>query len=45
LQELLEKDIDKKIEIAKKIINDEKIGQYNNLINLNIKVTLDFLNK
>ncbi|NDK08202.1 anthranilate phosphoribosyltransferase [Candidatus Gracilibacteria bacterium] len=45
LEEILEKDIEKKIEIAKKIIAGEKVGAYSNLVDINVKVVLDFLLK
>jgi len=45
LDEILEKDINKKIEIAKKIINWENIWKYSDLVNLNVKVALKFLGK
>lgn len=45
LEEILEKDIEKKIEIAKKIIVWEKVWAYSNLIDINVKVVLDFLLK
>jgi len=45
LEEILEKDIDKKIEIAQKIIAWEKVWAYSNLVDINVKVVLDFLLK
>jgi anthranilate phosphoribosyltransferase len=45
LNEILEKDIQKKIEIAQKIIAWEKVWAYSNLVDINVKVVLDFLLK
>ncbi len=45
LEEILEKDINKKIELAKQIIAWEKVWAYSDLVDINLKVVLDFLSK
>lgn len=45
LEEILEKDIYKKIKIAKKIITWKKVWSYSDLVDINVKVALKFLNK
>jgi anthranilate phosphoribosyltransferase len=44
LEEILEKDIDKKILIAKKIIAWENVWPYSDLVNLNVAVANYFFN-
>ncbi len=45
LVDILEKDIDKKIEIAKQIIAWKNVWAYSDLVDINVKVVLDFLSK
>ncbi|MFA5917463.1 MAG: anthranilate phosphoribosyltransferase [Candidatus Gracilibacteria bacterium] len=45
LDAILEKDINKKIELAKKIIAGENAGAYSDLVDINVKVALNFLSK
>jgi anthranilate phosphoribosyltransferase len=45
LVDILEKDIDKKIELANKIIAWENAWSYSDLVDINVKVALNFLNK
>ena len=45
INEILEKDIEKKIEIAREIIAWKKVWAYSNLVDINVKVVLDFLLK
>lgn len=40
IEDILEKDIEKKIEIAKKIIAWEKVWSYSDLVDINVKVAL-----
>ncbi len=44
LVDILEKDIDKKIKIAKQIIAWENAWAYSDLVDINVKVALNFLN-
>ena len=41
--EIFAEEIDEKIKIAKKIINFKKIGRYNDLVDLNVKVALKLM--
>jgi anthranilate phosphoribosyltransferase len=45
LDAILEKDINKKIELAKKIIAWENAWAYSDLVDINVKVALNFLSK
>ena len=45
LQEILTEKIEDKIEIAKKIIDQKKVGRFSDLVDLNVKVALKLMNK
>ncbi|MDD3302468.1 MAG: anthranilate phosphoribosyltransferase [Candidatus Gracilibacteria bacterium] len=45
LEDILEKDIEKKVEIAKKIIAGEKVGAYSDLVNINVLAAYYLLGK
>lgn len=45
IQQILEKDIEKKIQIAKHIIAWRKVWAYNDLVDINVQVALKFLRK
>ena len=45
LQEILTEKIEDKIDIAKKIIDQKKVGRFSDLVDLNVKVALKLMNK